>query len=149
MMQLDEIDAIIVRSLMNYARVSLSKIAKECNLSVTAIKKRVKKLEEEGMLSKAVLTPNMASFGYPYSVFVGINLKERIEDDVISLIKTHNKIAGIEKTIGRYDICLFIFSKSVEELNELKNQLIQMKGVYNIDINIWGKTILNYDNVRV
>jgi len=149
MMQLDEIDAIIVRSLMNYARVSLSKIAKECSLSVTAIKKRVKKLEDEGMLGKAVLTPNMASFGYPYSVFVGINLKERIEDDVISLIKTHNKIAGIEKTIGRYDICLFIFSKSVEELNELKNQLIQMKGVYNVEINIWGKTILNYDNVRV
>ncbi len=149
MMQLDEIDAIIVRSLMNYARVSLSKIAKECNLSVTAIKKRVKKLEEEGMLSKAVLTPNMSSFGYPYSVFAGINLKAGIEDDVISLIKTHNKIAGIEKTIGRYDICLFIFSKSVEELNDLKNQLIQMKGVYNVDINIWGKTILNYDNVRV
>ena len=148
MMQLDEIDAIIVRSLMNYARVSLSKIAKECNLSVTAVKKRVKKLEEEGMLGEAILTPNMASFGYPYSVFVGINLKAEIEDDVISLIKIHNKIAGIEKTIGRYDICLFIFSKSVEELNDLKNHLIQMKGVYNVDINIWGKTILNYDNVR-
>jgi DNA-binding Lrp family transcriptional regulator len=148
MMQLDKIDSIIVRSLMNNARVSLSKIAKECNLSVTAVKKRVKKLEEKGMLGKAVLAPNMVSFGYPYSVFVGINLKSGIEDDVISLIKMHNKIAGIEKTIGRYDICLFIFSKSVEELNELKNLLIQITGVYNIDINIWGKTILNYDNVR-
>ena len=76
MMQLDETDAIIVKSLMNDARVSLSKIAKECNLSVTAIKKRVKKLEEEGMLGKAILTPNMFSFGYPYAVFVGIVANE-------------------------------------------------------------------------
>jgi DNA-binding Lrp family transcriptional regulator len=148
MMKFDEIDSIIVRSLMNDARSSLSKIAKECHLSVTAIKKRINKLEEKGIICKAVLTPNMASFGYPYSVFVGINMNSLTEDDVIRLIKNHNKIAGIEKTIGRYDLCLFIFSKSVEELNKLKNLLIQMEGVYNVDINIWGKTIQNIDNIR-
>jgi DNA-binding Lrp family transcriptional regulator len=148
MMKFDEIDAIIVRSLMNNARSSLSEIAKECHLSVTAIKKRINKLEEINMLGKAVLTPNMAYFGYPYPVFVGINLKSGIEDDVITQIKVHYKIAGIEKTIGRYDMCIFIFSKSVKELNELKNLLIQMKGVYSVDINIWGKTIQNIDNVR-
>jgi hypothetical protein len=91
----------------------------------------------------------MAYFGLIYPILVGVNLDLESEAKIINLIKKHTKVAGIDKSIGNYDLCLFVFSKNVNELDELRHLIMKQKGVRNIEINIWKKFYLKYDNIEI
>ena len=66
MIRMDETDSKILWALINDARSKLTSIAKDCKLSSTAIKNRIDRLKNGGVIVNAALSINMASFGYPY-----------------------------------------------------------------------------------
>ena len=69
------------------------------------------------------------------------------EDNITKFIKSKVKVAGIDKTIGKYDLCLVVFAKSINELNELKYQIRKHKGVKDIEFFIWSKNHFNLDKI--
>lgn len=149
MIKIDETDTKILRALIKDARSKLTDIAEDCELSSTAVKNRIVRLKKSGLIVKASLLVDMAFLGYPYPVLIGVNLDHNQEDNIIELIRKHTKVVGIDKTIGKYDLCLFVFAESINELDKLKYLIRKQKGVKNIEINIWNKIHLNYGNINV
>jgi hypothetical protein len=76
-------------------------------------------------------------------------MPQRDIQKVINIVKEHSVVAGIDQTNGHYDLCLFLFSKSVEELDNLKKLLIDEKNVRGVEINVWNKFEINYDNINI
>ena len=149
MIKIDELDAKILRALIKDARSKLTDIAEDCKLSSTAVKNRIERLKESGLIIKAALHINMASFGYPYPALIGVNLEPSKEHNITKLIRKHTKVAGIDQTIGKYDLCLFVFARNVDELDKLKYLIRKEKGVKGIEINIWNKIHMNYNNINL
>ena len=147
MSQIDKIDAKILRELINDSRVKLTYLSKICKISIPAVKNRINKLERNRVIIGSSLSPNMAAFGYPFPVLIGINLEYNCEEKITKLVRSNTNVAGIDRTFGKYDLCLFAFSQSVSELNKLKQKLMNQKSVNHIDINIWGEFRLNYNNI--
>jgi Lrp/AsnC family leucine-responsive transcriptional regulator len=148
LVNLDEVDAKILRLLLEDSRMKKVYIAKECELSSTAIINRIGLMKKSGLLLKPVLSINMAPFGYSYPVTIGVNLHPSVEQDITELIEDRTIVAGIDKTYGEYDICLFVFAKNLQDLERLKNLIMNYNGVSKIDIHIWNEFNLNYSNIN-
>ncbi|PVX23439.1 MAG: hypothetical protein CW716_12245 [Candidatus Bathyarchaeum sp.] len=145
--EIDEKDVEILQLLIRDSRSKLKDIAKKCGLSSTAVKNRIDKMKESGLIVRRVLKFNMAFFGYDIGLLIGVNLEPNHEDSITKFIKSKVKVAGIDKTIGKYDLCLVVFAKSINELDELKYQLRKQKGVKDIELLIWSKNYQNFDNI--
>ncbi len=148
MTQIDEIDGKILRALLKDGRTRLKDMAKETGLSSGAIKKRIENLHRGGIIFKPILISNMNYFGYGIMALIGISLESSTEDEIIEIITDQITVAGIDKTIGEYDMTVFVFAKTVNELDELKNILVKQKSVQGVEINIWNKMLLNYGNIQ-
>ena len=146
-MKIDETDAKILRTLLKDGRSKLVDIAKDCKLSSTAIKNRIVLMKKSGLIVKPVLNLNMAFFKYPLIVLIGVNLDPKQEQKIIKIFKKHAQVAGIDRTIGKYDLCLFVFAKNISDLDRLKSLIRNQRSVKNIDVNIWDELYMNYSNV--
>lgn len=149
MINIDETDSKILRALIKDARSKLTDIANECGLSSTAVKNRIEQLKKSGLIVRAALNINMACFDYPYPILIGVNVEHDQEHNITKLIRKNIKVAGIDHTIGKYNLCLFVFAKTVNELDKLKYLIRKQKGVKNIEINIWNKIHMNYTNINL
>ena len=145
--EIDEIDAKILLSLINDARSKKTEMAEDCGLTSTAIKNRIELMKANGLIVKSALSVNLSFFGYPFMLLIGVNLLPETENQIIELIKQHTKVAGIDRTMGKYDLCLFVFAENLNDLDRLKNLIKNQKGVTKIDINIWNQFQLNYNNI--
>ena len=149
MVNLDEVNAKIIRLLIGDSRLKKVDIAKECGLSSVAVINRIGLMKKNGLLVKPFLSLNTAFFGYPHPVLIGINLNPTNEQDIIKLIKKHTIVAGVDKTYGEYDLCLFVFAKNLKDLDRLKNLIVNHIGVSKIDVYIWHEFHLNYSNINL
>lgn len=147
--KIDEIDAKILRLLIKDARSKKTEIADDCGLSSTAVNNRIELMEANGLIVKSALNINLVFFGYPYLLLIGVNLRPERENQIIEVIRQHTKVAGIDRTVGKYDLCLFVFAENLNDLDRLKNLIKNQKGVTKIDINIWNQFQLNYDNIKM
>jgi DNA-binding Lrp family transcriptional regulator len=149
MQQIDEIDKTILKALIKNARTKLKDIAEDCNVSITAIKRRIDNLEKKQLIVKSALLINMESFGHPIIATIGVNMDQNQEERIIQIIKDHAKVGGINKTIGNYDLCLFVFAKSINDLDKLKQRIRNQIGIKTIDVNIWHKLHTQYNNLTI
>lgn len=74
MQKLDSIDIKILKILQNNARISNLELAEMINLSPTPCARRVKQLEESGVISNYQAKINQRALGYQLSVFIAISM---------------------------------------------------------------------------
>ena len=79
-MKLDELDQKILNCLQENARISNAELAEEVGLSASPCWRRVRALEEAGVVRKyaAIVEPKV--IGLPVNVFVSVTLEKQVED---------------------------------------------------------------------
>jgi Lrp/AsnC family leucine-responsive transcriptional regulator len=73
--ELDEIDRKILRALQNNGRMTNAELANLVGLSQTPCLRRVKRLEEDGVIAGYVAVTDQARIGLPVSVFAQVTMK--------------------------------------------------------------------------
>ena len=100
---MDEIDRKILHLLQNDASLAISEIASQVHLSTTPCWKRIRRMEQEGVIRKRVALLDAEKVGAGFTVFVSIRtnqhtkawfdeLWERLEligHEVLKVIKRH------------------------------------------------------------
>jgi Lrp/AsnC family transcriptional regulator for asnA, asnC and gidA len=145
--EIDEVDIKILRELIKDARTKLKDIAKKCGLSSNAIFKRVKRLKTAGVITGTILYIDLKLFGYEYPATIGINLKANQYSHVSKLIRKHAILIALNPSFGRYDLCAFVVAKSIEQLENLKENIRKQQGVRRIAVNFWDKPYFNFENI--
>jgi len=146
MITIDAIDKKIIKLLLKDARSKLSDIAKDCGMSSTAVKNRIERLKQKGIVVKETLLINWAFFGYRYPVTIEVNLKPNQEKKMCELISKNAVMMGVNRFIGSYDLCFFAFTKSIQDLKNLKHIIQKQNGVNKVDIHIWNKVSCKFNN---
>ena len=81
-MHLDRIDHRIIRLLEDNSRLSFAELAEQVGLSKTPCWKRVKALEDAGVIRGYVAVVEQTRVGLPVSVFISIKLERQREEDL-------------------------------------------------------------------
>lgn len=82
MLPLDRIDRAILHELQLDGRVSNVKLAERVNLSESACLRRVKRLEDAGVIEGYAMLINQTAVGLPSNVFVEITLNRQQREDL-------------------------------------------------------------------
>jgi Lrp/AsnC family transcriptional regulator, regulator for asnA, asnC and gidA len=80
--ELDRIDAKIIKALLKDARTSLKDIANECELSSNAIHKRIRNLESSGVIAGSATLFNPRMFGFGFAVIMEISVNNDNKNDL-------------------------------------------------------------------
>ncbi len=136
MKSLDTFDIKILRELQQDAEISMQDLGEKVGLSHTPCWRRVKKLEEEGVIRKKVTLLDAESLHLAVNVFVHVTLKNH-EDDGLTLFE--NSVQDIPEIVECYtvsgdrDFLLRVVVGDVSAYEHLlKHTLIKLPGVANL-----------------
>jgi Lrp/AsnC family transcriptional regulator for asnA, asnC and gidA len=124
--QIDGIDKIILKHLVQDARTPILKIARDVGISGAAIHQRLRKLEASGLIAGSRFILNPKVLGYKSLAFVGIFLDTSIQyKEAIKRLKEIDEVIESHYTTGNYAIFAKILCKDNEHLMQVLNHKIQ------------------------
>ncbi|MEZ0073680.1 Lrp/AsnC family transcriptional regulator [Planotetraspora sp. GP83] len=118
-MNLDEIDRIVLRELQQDGRISYTALAEATGLSAPAVRQRVQRLRDEGVVQIVGVTDPMA-LGLPVMALIGV----RVHDDVHTAADRISELPGViyvVLTSGSFDMFVEVVCKEPAELLAVLN----------------------------
>ncbi len=118
---MDETDAIILTVLKENARHSLSDISERANLSIPAVRERIKKLENKGAIKSYTTILNKDFFGKDISCYVLVTLSndEEGNQEFFRLVEEEPEILECHFITGEYEYILKVVTDNTKSLERL------------------------------
>ncbi|MBU0527686.1 MAG: Lrp/AsnC family transcriptional regulator [Candidatus Micrarchaeota archaeon] len=126
---MDEKDEVILEALIENSRVPLTRIASTLNISETAVRKRIKKLEGKGIIRAYTIIVDPFYLGYAGVALVGV---DAAPERIVAVFEEIKGLAGIRysaMTSGDHMMMFEVWYKSSEKLNKFILNLEKMEGV--------------------
>lgn len=121
---MDSIDKKIIRLLEGNARISFAELAEDVGLSKTPCWKRVKALEEEGVIRGYTTAFGLAELGFGIEAFVQVTIQSETYEAFEAAVKRHPLIRRCYATTGEADYLLHIIAVDMADLDTLLRQEI-------------------------
>lgn len=129
-MKVDERDRIILDMLTKDARTPFTEIAKILGISETAVRKRVKSLEERGILKRYTVEVDPGKLGYNLVSITGVDTVPEKIFDVAQKLKEFNFVKSLHLTSGDHMIMAEIWARDGEDLADIiSNKIGRIEGV--------------------
>ncbi len=129
---LDEKDLKILEELRKNSRISYTELAKIVELSDVAVIKRIKKLEEKGVIRGYTIIVDPRKIGYRHICITGINVKPQQMFPIISELRSIENIQYLALTTGDHHIIAIIWARDQDELDQIHRRIKEIPGVENV-----------------
>jgi Lrp/AsnC family transcriptional regulator for asnA, asnC and gidA len=126
---MDDLDVNIINLLQLDGRASNAKIAREAGVSEGTIRRRLKKLIEEGYLS-VIAIPNLDRLGFATTAMIGIQTEPGMSEKVANTISELEQAHYVAVTTGSFDVFVWVGTDTAENLGSfLREQVGIINGV--------------------
>ena len=140
MIALDDLDRAILRALATDATLGAGELGRRLGLSQPAAWRRVKRLEEAGVIAGQRLVLDRAALGFGVTVFLGIKLatKGRISfEDFERAVKAIPEVQVVQHVLGRFDYRLRVGARDIADFERvLRRRVMTLPGVGQIEANV-------------
>lgn len=127
---MNAIDKKIIQILEADARISFAALAEQTGLSKSPCWKRVKALEEEGVIRNYVTRLDPAKLGFGVEAFVQVSIDFELSDAFETSVRNHPLIWRCHATTGDADYLLHIIAADMAALDTLlRQELCRLPGV--------------------
>ncbi len=127
---MDERDRKIIEILVKNGRATLTEIAKELGISEAAVRKRLKNLEERGIIKGYTAIIDYEKAGYGVISLTGIDTEPDKFLDVAKKLREHEFVKSLYITSGDHMIMAEILAKDGDELTKILSEVIgKIEGV--------------------
>src|SRR6476661_8460138 len=137
MPDLDAIDRKILGLLQTDSRMTMQELADKVGLSVSPCHRRVKLLEERGVISRYIATVDQKALGLHVSVFISIKLARQKEEDLNCFAKAISKwdeVLECYLMTGNRDYLLRVVAADLASYETfLKTKLTRLDGIASIE----------------
>jgi Lrp/AsnC family leucine-responsive transcriptional regulator len=137
MIDLDAIDRRILTILQADSRITMQELADRVGLSVSPCHRRVKLLEERGVITRYIAMVDQKSVGLPVSVFISIKLERQKEEDLDRFAKAISKWKEVLECYlmtGNRDYLLRVVTADLPSYeNFIKTKLTRLDGIASIE----------------
>jgi Lrp/AsnC family transcriptional regulator for asnA, asnC and gidA len=126
---MDELDRRIVAILQADGRASNAKIAREVGVSEGTIRRRLKRLVQQGLITvTAVVEP--AKLGYQTEALIGVQVDPNRMDSVAADLSKFREVSQVSLATGAFDLFAWVNVRSSDELGQfLKSKVGAVNGV--------------------
>lgn len=144
-MKLDEIDKRILRVLQRDGRIANNDLAREVGLSPSPCLRRVRLLEEAGVIDRYVAVLNPARIGMGLTFFTHIRLEQQDEETLQRFAREILKLPQVLECyfmLGDYDAMLRVVAADIEDYRRFQSEyLSRIKGVRNLKTDVPSQAV--------
>src|SRR5690242_18180114 len=137
MSDLDAIDRKILSVLQSDGRITMAVLAEKVGLSVSPCHRRVKLLEERGVITRYIASVDQKAVGLHVSVFISIKLARQKEEDLDRFARAISKWEEVLECYlmtGNRDYLLRVVAADLSSYEAfLKNKLTRLDGIASIE----------------
>lgn len=139
-MMLDALDRDILRALYADASQPASQLGRKFGLSQPAMWRRIKRLEDAGILKGRALVLDTEKVGFGVTVFLGVKLatKGRVSlEDFERAVAAIPEVQTVELVLGLYDYRLRVVARDLADFERvLRRRVMTLPGVGNVEANV-------------
>ena len=134
--------------LQDNARVSISELSKQVNLSLSAVSERLKKLENSNIIEQYTTVLNPSAMEKDLSAIMMISMEDPSDTaEFRRLVQDQDEILECHYITGTYDYVLKITTKNMATLELLMNKSKSIKSIKHTEANVIFSTIKNKHSV--
>lgn len=120
----DKIDEQILDILKDNSRLSFADLGRKINLSPSAIRERVQKMEDSGVIQKYDIQIDMKKLGYDLEAFILLKVFPGQLIHILKIIKHFSEVKEAHRITGSQNIHLRVVVKNQLHLQKLIDQLM-------------------------
>ncbi len=137
---IDDTDIRILRCLQKNGRQSINDLSEAVGLSATPVARRVKQLEQTGIIAGYCALLDEEKLGYDVSVFVSVQLDRQVDDALASFekaVQTMPEVVDCWLMTGNRDYLLKVVTSGLKGFEQfLVGRLTKIDGVSSIESSI-------------
>lgn len=141
----DRAETTILSSLQANGRITNAQLAEQVGLSESPCLRRVRSLEERGVISGYRAQLDQRAIGLPVTVFVQVQLEkhdDRKSRDFLNSVEAEPYIVECHAMSGAYDYLLKVVARSMDHFSTLAmDGILRFPGVTDIESSFSLKTI--------
>ncbi|MFJ8524358.1 MULTISPECIES: Lrp/AsnC family transcriptional regulator [Bacillus] len=131
----DYTDIKILNLLKENSRIQWKDIGKETHMTGQAVRNRIRKLEEEGIIRAYTILLDEMKLGKSHLAFITIFMKTNEHSRFLDFIATKDSIVEAHKISGEGCYILKVFLESQGQLNDLLNEIL-IFGNYRLNLSV-------------
>jgi len=143
---MDRFDRLILDALQRDGRISNKQLAQQVHLSESACLRRVRALEEDGMIERYVAMVSQSKAGMPGDVLVHIGLHREEQSELAAFEEAVRNIPEVMECYlmtGEFDYLLRVVVADMADFERLhKDELTRLPGVARVNSSVAIRTVL-------
>jgi DNA-binding Lrp family transcriptional regulator len=140
MMDLDAIDRGILLALQEDGTISASELGRRFDLSQPAAWRRVRRLQEAGVIAGQRVRLDAGKLGFGVTVFLGVKLATKGRtglEDFERAVTAIREVQTVEHVLGLYDYRLRVVARDLADFERvLRRRIMTLPGVGNVEANV-------------
>ena len=139
-MHLDSIDIKIIDALVDDGRASVESVAERIGLSPTPTRRRIRRLEDEKVITayRAEINPDRAGLEIRLHVMVKLKARDRLTIQMFEeIVNETPEVQSCDLVTGQYDYILLIHLGSMRDYHRYLRQFLENNdGISSIESNV-------------
>lgn len=140
MIELDALDRQLLRALLEDANQSAGALGRIFGLSQPAMWRRIKRLQDAGVIKGKRLFLDAEALGYGVTVFLGVKLatKGRVSlEDFERAVCAIPEVQTVEHVLGLYDYRLRVVARDIADFERvLRRRIMMLPGAGAVEANV-------------
>lgn len=147
---LDQIDALILHQLSKNSRLSYVDLAKEVGLSRVAVRERIDRLIEEGIIEQFSIVINAEKLGKKVSAFLEIDVEPKYFESVAEMLMANQKVAVLYQMTGPCTLHMHILVEDHQALDRfLRDSVYSIEGIVRVESHILLRRFKAQDGLNI
>jgi Lrp/AsnC family transcriptional regulator, leucine-responsive regulatory protein len=140
MIDLDDLDRALLRALVADATLNAGALGRRLGLSQPAAWRRIRRLEEAGVIAGQRVVVDKPALGFGVTVFLGIKLatKGRVSlEDFERAVTAIPEVQVVQHVLGLFDYRLRVVARDIADFERvLRRRIMTLPGVGQVEANV-------------
>ncbi len=140
MIDLDDTDRALLRALQKDGSLTAAALAKRVDMSQPAAWRRIKRMEEAGVIAGRRVVLDKEKLGFGVTVFLGVKLatKGRVSlEDFERAVSAIPEVQVVQHVLGLYDYRLKVVARDISDFERvLRRRVMALPGVGDVEANV-------------
>jgi len=119
----------ILKILIKNSKTPFLEIARVLGVSETAIRKRIRKMEEDGIIRGYTIDVDPKKMGFEIEAMIGLDTEPEFYMKTIQKLRDMKEVRSLYSSSGDHMIMMEVWFKNTEELSNFVDSLNSMEGV--------------------
>ncbi len=129
LLPIDQTDIQILSMLRQNSRAANIAIARELEISEATVRRRIKNLEEKGIIKGYSTYIDYQLIENPVKAYVHLGVSSENRDDIVKKIVAHNRAVAVYRVTGDFEILCVMLFVDMSEMQTFIDSYLKMDGI--------------------